>query len=124
MHKGSYRKDKKQSYFIAMWVCVFLSLLFLISFIRFIPKIKKSHTYRMQAQEEWDALAIQEKELEDKLLYIESKEGQEEIFRQQYGLVRSGESVVVIIDDEEAGVEIKKEKRSFFSFFARLFSRE
>ncbi|MFT5281047.1 MAG: hypothetical protein ACI9AR_000502 [Flavobacteriaceae bacterium] len=122
MHKSSYRGDKEKQYRIATIVCILLSILFLVSFIRFFPKIQESKKNKIQAQLEYEELRLQEEELYENVDYINSDDGREDIIRQKYGLAQSGESVVILVNDVEEVEEIKKEKRGFFSFLRRLFS--
>jgi len=52
---------------------------------------------------------------------LNTDEGKERVFRENFGLARAGEGLIVIIDDKEKKADEIVEKKGFLSFFKNLF---
>lgn len=75
---------------------------------------------RSEQSEKRDVLQARASALEGKIAYFKSDKGIEEELRDRYGVVREGEQVIILLEDEESeGEEVSNEEPS--SFFDFLF---
>lgn len=54
---------------------------------------------------------------------LETEEGKEKIFRENYGLAKEGEELIVIVEDKNLEKNKTKEKKGVFGVFKGWFSR-
>jgi cell division protein FtsB len=102
-------------------ILFFLILFFTWQIIDFWGKMQDTKRNRKIAEEKVIALKESKKQLETDIAKLETNQGVEETIRNKFGLVKEGEGVIVIVEDQNANkVEVKKEN-SFFSFFKNLF---
>lgn len=67
-----------------------------------VAHLKERSTYGKQvvAERERDELLARKKELEDKVAYLKTERGSEEVLRKQFELGKEGEGVIVLLDSE------------------------
>jgi cell division protein FtsB len=85
--------------------------------------IKLQETYKNKniEQTKISDLESRKEDLTSKINKLNTDKGKEEIIRENFGLVKEGENVIVIIDDKNQTVTPKDENKGFFSFFKNLF---
>jgi len=120
------RKLKKRIYSKFTTFILIIILIFLVhgSVGILFKKVKSSHDLRV-AEEKFEALKEKEENLNNKIAYLNSGVGKEEIARDKFSLVKEGEKTVVILDDEtdlEIIIEEKGVIESFWQRIADLFS--
>jgi cell division protein FtsB len=97
-------------------------LVFAWSVIRFWGKMAETRKNKDIAEAKTEALLEQKDALRSDIEKLRTDRGKEEFFRENYGLAKEGEDVIVIVDKAP---EKEAEKRSaisgFFSFFVNLF---
>lgn len=54
---------------------------------------------------------------------LETIEGKEKIFRENYGLAKEGEGLIVIVEDKDANKD-KEKKKGVFGVFKNIFKRD
>lgn len=107
-------------------VLIFLGVLILIftwSVLRFWNKMEE--TGRNKKMTEDKVTALREKK-ENLLMDIESlntEEGKEEFFRENYGLAKEGEQMIVVVEEKKAAEQIEENPGKIFGFFKRWFKK-
>lgn len=99
-----------------------LLLLFAWSVLRFWGKM--AETGRNKDLVEQKALALREKKakLESDIERLNTEEGKEEFFRENYGFAKAGEELIVVVEDKNKGIEPNERERSgFWAFIVNLF---
>lgn len=101
---------------------VFLGLLLLVSvwnLIGFWRKMNETGENRERAEERVAELTENKMKLEANIESLESDRGIEEVLREDYGLSREGEGVIVIMEDQSE--EVEEEPQGFFGWWKNLF---
>ncbi len=62
-------------------------------------------------------------EIINKMEYVKSDFGKEEILRDNYSLAKKGERVIILIQDDKERKEKKLEKKSFWNKIKQLFAK-
>ena len=97
-------------------------LMFSWSVFKFWNKLEE--TERNKEIVEAKAVAMREKKakLEEDIERLNTVEGKEEFFRENYGLAKEGEEVIVVVEDKNAtGPSQAPKKKGFWDFLSRLF---
>lgn len=105
-------------------VLIFLVVLLLVStwsLIRFSRKMAETEKNRNIALKKVSELREAKLKLEADIGKLGSERGVEEVLREDYGLVKEGEGMIIVVEDQSLGVEGKKERGGFFSLFRNLF---
>jgi len=99
-----------------------LGLVFFFAFgiADFWSKLKDTKENKVTAETELAELKDRKGKLEADIELMATPEGKERIFREDFGLAKEGEGVIVVLDEEnEEGSE--QEKNGFFGFFKGIF---
>ena len=97
-------------------------LVFLWSVIRFWGKMAETRKNKEIAEAKTENLRTQKAALEQDIEKLRTDRGKEEFFRENYGLAKEGEEVIVIVDKTPETEEPERGAiRSFFSNFLNLF---
>lgn len=106
----------------ALIILGILVLAFAWSVIRFWIKMADTRKNKEIAEAKTETLRGQEETLRADIANLQTDRGKEEFFRENYGLAKEGEEVIVIVDQDAAGKETERGPvSSFFSFFVNLF---
>ncbi len=112
--------------FMASPLAFLLSLIIfgilIYSLVSVIYKQKKAQESRIQAEEELQALRDQKTSLESEIGLLSSDFGQEKALREKFGVVKEGEEIIVIVNEEKE--EVEEEKSGISRFFRKIFSRK
>ncbi len=119
-------KKQKFIYSIPMMVILFFAIvLLLVNTIDLIQKNNETKNKKLYALSENEELIIQKESIKKEVDNLESVRGQEEIIREKFSVVKEGEGVVVVIDEDLQNTENQSEnKKSFINFFKNLFKKK
>lgn len=106
---------------LALAISVILFGIILYSVISVILKQEKSQHSKTQAQEELASLEDQKGSLEAEIGLLESDFGREKALREKFGVVKEGEEIIVLVNNEEEG-EVK-EGDGMWGWISGIFSR-
>jgi cell division protein FtsB len=84
-------------------------------------KMVETEKNREIAAERAEGLEESKKNLEAQVGKLQTERGVEEVLREDFGLSRQGEGVIIIVDEEGAETEVKAEKKGFWSWIKGLF---
>ncbi|MFM7088021.1 MAG: hypothetical protein ACKOW9_00595 [Candidatus Paceibacterota bacterium] len=101
-------------------LCILILIVFAVGIFDFAKKARDAYQNKKNAEERILELAERKKKLEADLGELHSDLGKERVFRENYGLGRPGEQVIVVV---EGGNVQEKEpsKASFLEYLRDLF---
>ena len=105
-------------------VLVFLSVLVLVSvwsLIGFWGRMAETQKNRKTAEEKVSELAQAKIKLEADIGKLESERGIEEVLREDYGLAKEGEGMIIVMEDPNLPETEKEKPGGFWNFFKNLF---
>ncbi len=105
---------------VALLVSFLLFGIVVYSFISVLPKQKRAQEAKKEAKVELEELQHQKDSLEQEIGLLSSDFGVEKALREKFGVVKQGEEIIVLVNNEEEGID--KEKRGLFGWISRLFS--
>ena len=106
----------------ALIVLGIIILIFSWSVIRFWGKMAETRKNKEIAEAKTETLREQKGALRADIEKLETDRGKEEFFRENYGLAKEGEEVIIIVDKTPEAEEPERGRiRSFFSNFLNLF---
>ncbi len=117
------RKNKESFIYspLSLLVLFFVLLIFVYKLINLSEKARETHKKRLATFDQVQSLKDRENKLESSIEKLHTEEGTEETLRDKYHLVKSGEKMVVIVDEEEKQSEnIKEKDDGFMSFWGNL----
>lgn len=99
-----------------------LLLVFTYNVFVFGGKMQNTRNNRKLAEDKFVQLELQKEKLSNDIAKLNTEEGVEENIREKFGLVKEGEGMIVIVEDEVVE-EIPEPSKlsSFFLFFKKLF---
>lgn len=99
-----------------------LILIFAWSVLKFWNKMEETGNNKKIVEDKVTALRDKKEKLELDIESLNTEEGKEAFFRENYGLAKEGEQMIVVVEDQKPAEAPKKSPLSgFFSFFANLF---
>ncbi|KKT19467.1 MAG: hypothetical protein UW02_C0009G0020 [Candidatus Nomurabacteria bacterium GW2011_GWB1_43_7] len=102
-------------------LCV-VTLVFAWSVLRFWNKMAETSRNRKMAEDKVAELRKQKEKLSADIDSLSTDEGKEKIFRENFGLAKEGEDVIIVVEDKNPPEPQKTSfTSSFFSFFKNLF---
>ena len=113
-----------KNFFYSRPVLIFLGLLVLLfawGVIGFIGKMQTTRENREIAENKVAELEKQKQLLSADITKLQTEEGVEESIREKFGLVKEGESVIVVVEDKNTSESVDEEKGGFFNFLKNLF---
>lgn len=119
------RKNKESFIYspLSLLFLFFVLLIFFYNMINLAEKARDTHKKRLATFDQVQSLKDRENKLESNIEKLHTEEGTEETLRDKYHLVKSGEKMVVIVDEEENQPTNTKEKDTGFrAFFSNLFN--
>jgi len=105
---------------LALGVAVILLGILGYSLIAMIPKQKRAETAKREAEMELRELEEKKTSLEQEISLLSSDFGREKAFREKFGVVKEGEEIVVLVDDDTA--PLVEEKGGLWNWIKNLFS--
>jgi cell division protein FtsB len=106
-------------------VLIFLGILILVfawSVFGFWNKMQETSRNKRIVEDKIAELKQQKEKLSSDIDSLNTEEGKERFFRENFGLVKEGEDVTVVVEDNNSLKDNKSDNSSgFFSFFTNLF---
>jgi uncharacterized protein YpmB len=106
-------------------VLIFLGILILVfawSVLGFWNKMQETGRNRKNVEDKIAELKEQKDKLSSDIDSLNTLEGKEKFFRENIGLVKEGEDMIVVVEDQNPPENTKNKASSgFFSFFTNLF---
>jgi len=96
-------------------------LVFTWNILNFWKKMEETADNKKLAEAKVAGLTEDKEKLSSDIGTLETEEGKERIFRENYGLAKDGEDLIVIVDDKPNPASPQSRLNSFFSFFKNLF---
>ena len=103
-------------------ILAFLVILFAWKIIGLTGKLQETYKNKKIEQQKISDLEARKEKLTGDIKKLSTDEGKEEVIRENFGMVKDGEQVVVIVDDKNATEPEKKEDSGgIINFFKNLF---
>ena len=97
-------------------------IVFAWSVLRFWGQMRETGRNKEMVEEKVAELKLQKEKLASDINSLNTKEGKERVFRENFGLAKEGEEVIVVVEDKNPPEPPKTSfTSSFFSFFKNLF---
>jgi len=123
---AEFKKKNKYSFWFSPIVLVILLILlgFLVySVAGLIKKEKETAVKKENVLDKIDSLETREESLTQDIHKLETEEGIEDTIREKYQVVKEGEKMVVIVDEEKPTPEINSTKEhGFWNWLKNVFS--
>ncbi|MFA6300774.1 MAG: septum formation initiator family protein [Candidatus Paceibacterota bacterium] len=108
-------------------ILIFLGILILVfaySVLGFWNKMQETSRNKRIVEDKIAELKQQKEKLSSDIDSLNTEEGKEKFFRENFGLVKEGEDMIVVVEDKNSPKDgEKKTSGGFFSFFTNLFRR-
>lgn len=123
------KKDNQYSFWhspIVLIVLLIFIIFFAYNIIGLIEKEKITSNKKEIALEKIDELKKRQNDLNKDIAKFDTEEGQEEIIREKYQVAKSGEKMVIIVEEEGLKEETSqiKENHGFRNWLKNLFTRK
>lgn len=103
-------------------VLTILLLLFIWNLIGLSIKLADTYKNKKIEQEKISDLKFRKEKLTKDIEKLNTNEGKEEVIRENFGMVKDGENVIVVIDDKNTNeIEVKPKTGGILNFFRNLF---
>ncbi|MFA5778355.1 MAG: septum formation initiator family protein [Candidatus Paceibacterota bacterium] len=117
--KSSWRKiAESKPVLIVLGVLI---LFFAWSVFGFWNKMKETSKNKEMTEDKISALKQQKEKLVLDIESLNTDEGKEKFFRENFGLVKEGEDVIVVVEDKNQSLSPASNSGGFFSFFMNWF---
>jgi cell division protein FtsB len=122
----NFQEKKGLKYFLQSKPVLVLLFLVVIVFtwniISLTKKLQETYKNKKIQEAEISNLEKRKEKLSSDIEKLGTDKGKEEMIRENFGLVKEGENVIVIVEDKnQVKTPVEKKENSFFSFFKRLF---
>jgi len=99
-----------------------LILIFVWNILGFWSKMEETSKNKKTVEDKVVALKQQKEKLSSDINSLETDQGKEKLFRENFGLAKEGENMIVVVEDKNPPATPKTASSSgFFSFFRNLF---
>ena len=112
------RALESKPFLILLGILIVFSLWSLFGFWQ---KLAETVKKREMASEKVSALKENKVKLEADISKLQSDRGIEQVLRENYGLSKEGEGVIVVVEDQNKNLESKNQKGGFWSFWQNWF---
>lgn len=109
---------------LMLFVLFCVVLLFMYNMIELIEKVRDTNKKTELVHSQIDELSKREQALNSDISRLKTDQGVEETLRDKYQLVKTGEKMVVIVDEKDAVSSVVTEEKSgnsFVNFFKGIF---
>ena len=97
-------------------------ILFAWNIVNLTIKLRETYKNKNIEQQKISDLEARKAKLTGDIQKLSTDEGKEEVIRENFGMVKEGEDVVVIVDDKNVNEgELKPEQGGIINFFKNLF---
>ena len=119
-----FQRKRKLRTFLETWPVLILLLALVVFFafgiLNFVGKMGETAKSKKIAEDAFIELEERKAGLEEDIETLETPLGKERVFREDFGLAKEGEGVIVVIDEIKEEVE-EEEKKGFWRFFQNIF---
>jgi cell division protein FtsB len=98
-----------------------LILFFAYNILGFWNKMQETEKNKKIVEDKITALEQQKEKLSFDINSLNTNEGKEKLFRENFGLAKDGEDTIVIVEDKNPPVPPKPASGGFFGFLKNLF---
>lgn len=98
-----------------------LILVFAWSVLGFWNTMRETEKNKQIVENKVVELKVQKEKLLADINSLETEEGKEKFFRENFGLAKEGENVIIVVEDKNLPKEPDKDSSGFWSFFKNLF---
>lgn len=120
-------KNKFKIFMQSKPVLVMLTVIvFLFAWKVISMSFKLEETYKNKKIEQQKIIDLEKRKekLSSDIEKLNTDEGKEELIRENFGFVKEGEGVVVVVEDKEQNeIPVVKENKGFFSFLKNIFKK-
>jgi len=117
----SFQQNRKWKNVFESWpvlLCLGILLLFLMwVVIGFLSKMQTTRENRRIAESKVLELRDKKEKLSSDIENLKTDAGKEQIFRENFGLAKEGEGLIVVVDDKNASKVEEEKHKSFLSLF-------
>lgn len=122
----NFQEKKSFWHVLASWPFLFILFLLLLTFswniFGFVNKMTDTSKNKKIAENKVEELKQNKNSLEQDIAQIETDRGIEEKIREDFGLAKEGEGMIVIVDEQKKeNEETEETKKGFFSFIKNWF---
>jgi cell division protein FtsB len=122
------RKSTSSLWHSPLMLCTLFAivLIFMYNMVGIIEKARDTHKKTAMVRAEIEELGAREEALAGDIAKLKTDEGTEVVLRDKYQLVKSGEKMVVIVDQQasaSAAVPEAEKRNNFIEFFKKLFKK-
>jgi len=97
-------------------------LVFLYNLFGLLGKMRETVKNKNTAEEKLAELSVNKEKLTQDIARLSTEEGKEENIREKFGLVKEGEGVIIIVEEEEkVQVDLEANTGGFLNFFKNMF---
>lgn len=96
-------------------------LIFAWNVLSFWNKMQDTEQNRKLVEAKVAALKEQKEKLTADIESLKTDQGKERVFRENFGLAKEGENVIIVVEDKNLPAAPIKASNGFWSFFANLF---
>ena len=103
-------------------ILAIIVILFIWNIVGLTGKLQETYKNKKIEQEKISDLEKRKEKLSTDIEKLGTDKGKEEAIRENFGMVKDGEQVIVIVDDKnQAETPEESQNKGFFSFFKNLF---
>jgi cell division protein FtsB len=117
--KGMWRNVAQSKPVLAL--LSFTLIIFAWNILIFLNKMEDTNKNKKIAEDKVTALKLQKEKLTADISNLQTEQGKEKILRENFGLAKDGENLIVITEDKNPLAPAKPASSGFFSFFKNLF---
>ena len=120
------KKPGPRHFFQSKPILIILALILLIiiwNTFSLMGKMRETNRKKEVEEAKIADLESRKEKLLNDIERLNTIQGKEEIIRENFGVVKEGEQVIVIVEDKNEKEIIKEEESKFRSFFRNLFDR-
>lgn len=113
-------KNKNRSFVYSKQFLIFLGivvLFFIWQIFGFVQKAQMASKNRKIAEDKNKELILKKENLEGSLGKLYTAEGKEDFIKENYGLVKEGEEIVILTEEDSLNTEKEKKSSGFLNIF-------
>lgn len=120
-----FQREKGWKYILKSWPVLTILCLFLVFFawqlLDFLGRMQVTKENRALISGKVIELQKEKEKLTNDIEKLNTEEGKEASIREKFGLVKDGESVIIIVEDKSKSTEGDEDSGGFFSSFFNWF---
>lgn len=117
--KGLKRFLQSKPVLILLFILV---IVFTLNVISLMGKLKETEKNKKIQEVEINNLQKRKEKLSDDIEKINTEKGKEEMIRENFGLVKEGEGMIIIVEDKNETSDLPESKKGILYFLKSLFN--